>query len=307
MKHSPVDELYFKLFGEHPTKAGTALERLATIAYAEVKSTKASVDQRLKGSYSDSTYQIDGLAETDNGQEMIEAKDYTIRNDKVGRDDLQKLSGALLDLESISKGIFASATDYTKPAKQYADSTPQMPNAKPIELFDVRPSTEFDEKGRVKKICVRINIVAPAFENGSYKPVFTKDGYDKLQIDGLLGQPIEMHLEKFYDKNGKECTSFLQLTENISKNLNLNTQDTNISGTWKLKHTFIPFPNNKMYELDRIDYSIPIVHDYEEFTIESDGTPCLFIRSSDGKVDKLLTDKELKKYKFGNNGSVTKL
>lgn len=306
MKHSPVDELYYKLFGEYPTKAGTALERLATIAYTEVKANKSAVDQRLKGTYSNSTYQIDGLAETDDGQEMIEAKDYTIRNAKVGRDDIQKLSGALSDLENISKGVFASATDFTRPAKQYAESTPQMQNAKPIELFDIRPSTELDEKGRIKKICVQINIVAPNFERGSYKPVFTKDGYEKMQNDGLLGQPIEMRLEKFYDIDGKECTSFLELTENISKNLDINTQDSNICGTWDLNHMYIPFPNNKMYELDKIDYSIPIIRDNEEFTIESDGTPCLLIRSSDGKVDKLLTDKELKKYKFGNNGSVTK-
>ena len=33
MKHSPIDDLYNELFGEYPQKAGTALERLATIAY----------------------------------------------------------------------------------------------------------------------------------------------------------------------------------------------------------------------------------------------------------------------------------
>ena len=306
MEHSPVDDLYFELFGEYPSKAGTALERLATIAYSEVKAKKAAVDQRLKGTYSDSIYQIDGLAETDDGKEMIEAKDYTIRNDKVGRDDLQKLSGALLDLESISKGIFASATDYTKPAKQYANSTSQMPNAKPIELYGIRPSTELDEKGRVKKICVRINIIAPDFERGSYKPIFTKDGYDALRIDGLLGQPIEMHFEKFYDKNGTEKISFLELTENISKNMNSSTQDTTIDGIWNMNHMYMPFPNKKMYELDRIEYSIPIIRDNEEFTIEKDGSPCLLIRSSDGKIDKLLTDKELMKYKFCDDGSVIK-
>lgn len=306
MKHSPVDELYYKLFEEYPTKAGTALERLATIAYTEVKANKSAVDQRLKGAYSNSTYQIDGLAETNDGKEMIEAKDYTIRNDKVGRDDLQKLSGALVDLDNISKGIFASATDYTKPAKQYAESTPQMPNSKPIELYDIRPSTELDEKGRIKKICVQINIIVPDFARGSYKPIFTKVGYDALKIDGLLEQQIEMHLDKFYDKNGTEKISFLELTDNISKNLNINTQDTIINGIWEMNNMYMPFPNKKMYELDRIEYSIPIIRDNEEFTIEKDGSPCLLIRSSDGKIDKLLTDNELQKYKFDDNGSVIK-
>ena len=305
MEHSPVDDLYFKLFGEYPTKAGTALERLATIAYAEVKATKAAVDQRLKGIYSDSTYQIDGLAETDDGQEMIEAKDYTIRNDKVGRDDLQKLSGALLDLESISKGIFASATNYTAPAKKYADSTPKMPNAKPIELFDVRPSTELDEEGRIKQICFQINIVAPIFERGSYTPVFTKNGYDALQNDGLLGKPVQIRLENLYDINNNIVVTFHQLSSEVSKNLNLKSNDSEICGSWRTSNLYIPI-NNQMYELERIDYKIPISREKEEFTVESDGSPCLLIRSSDGKIDKLLTDEQLKKYKFNDDGSIIK-
>ena len=160
MEKSPSDELYYKLFGEYPSKSGIALERLATIAYNEIMANKAWVDQRIKGRYSDSVYQLDGLIATNEGQKMLEAKDYSIRGSKVGRDDLQKLSGALLDIDNISKGVFASATDYTKPAKQYAESTIKMPNAKPIELYEIRPSTEEDEKGRVKKICIQMNIVS---------------------------------------------------------------------------------------------------------------------------------------------------
>ena len=305
MKHSPVDELYYKLFGEYPTKAGTALEHLATIAYTEVKANKSAVDQRLKGTYSNSKYQIDGLAETDDGQEMIEAKDYTIRNDKVGRDDIQKLSGALSDLENISKGVFASATDYTKPAKQYAESTPQMPNAKPIELYDIRPSTELDEKGRVKKICVKMHIVNPVFEKGTYIPVFTKKGYDKLQKDNLLGKPIDMLFENFYDINNNIVVTFTQLTADVSKKLDLNSNDSQISGTWELPNLFIPI-NKQMYELEKINYKIPISREIEEFYIENEGEPCLLIRSLDRSIDKLLTDKDLKKYKFNDDGFVTK-
>ena len=305
MKHSPVDELYYKLFGEYSTKAGTALERLATIAYTEVKANKSAVDQRLKGPYSDSTYQIDGLAETDDGQEMIEAKDYTIRNDKVGRDDIQKLSGALSDLDNISKGVFVSATDYTKPAKQYAESTPQMPNAKPIDLYDIRPSTELDEKGRIKKICFQINIVAPDFKRGTYNTIFTKQGYDDLQNDNLLGKPIPMRFENFYDINNNIVVTFQQLTCEVSKKLDLKSNDSHISGTWETPNLYIPI-NGKMYALEKIDYKIPISRDTEEFTIENNGNPCLLIRSLDGNIDKLLTDKELKKYKFNDDGSVTK-
>ena len=305
MEHSPIDELYFKLFGEYPSKPGTALERLATIAYREVKAKQTAVDQRIKGSYSDSTYQIDGLAETDDGLEMIEAKDYTIRNDKVGRNDLQKLSGALLDLKDISKGVFASATDYTKPAKQYANTTPKMPNAKPIDLLDIRPSTELDEKGRIKKICIRINTITPEFEKGTYMPIFTKNGYDALQKDGLLGKPLQIQLENFYDKKKNIVNTFHKLINEVSKNIDLSSNVSQIKGTWITSEMYLTI-NNQMYELDKIDYSIPISIEEKEFTIENDGTPCLLIRSYDRKIDKLLTDEQLKKYKFNDDGSVTK-
>lgn len=50
----------------------------------------------------------DGLL---NGETMVESKDYTIDDRKVGRPDLQKLQGALTDLPQIKDGIFTSATD----------------------------------------------------------------------------------------------------------------------------------------------------------------------------------------------------
>ena len=40
---------------------------------------------------------------------MVESKDYTIDDRKVGRPDLQKLQGALTDLPQIKDGIFTSA------------------------------------------------------------------------------------------------------------------------------------------------------------------------------------------------------
>ena len=70
MKHSPIDDLYNELFGEYPQKAGTALERLATIAYNEICAQRTMVDQHMKGTYSGTDYQLDGLA-VRNGQQEI--------------------------------------------------------------------------------------------------------------------------------------------------------------------------------------------------------------------------------------------
>lgn len=306
MEKSPSDELYYKLFGEYPSKSGIALERLATIAYNEIMANKAWVDQRIKGRYSDSVYQLDGLIATNEGQKMLEAKDYSIRGSKVGRDDLQKLSGALLDIDNISKGVFASATDYTKPAKKYAESTIKMPNAKPIELYEIRPSTEEDEKGRVKKICIQMNIVTPDFNNGKYIPFFSKDAYKALELDGLLGIPINVQFDNFYDKNGNIKLTLLELTKSVSKEIQLHKVSSEINGVWELKNLYISLPNGKLYELDRIEYNIPIITDKEDIVIECNESPCLLIRSVDHKIDVLLTEEKLKKYKFEEDGTVTK-
>lgn len=56
----------------------------------------------------------------------------------------------------IKQGIFASATDYTAPAKKYANSTHINPSQKPINLLHIRPSTELDRKGRVERIIINI-------------------------------------------------------------------------------------------------------------------------------------------------------
>ena len=85
------------------------------------KESKVFNDQNLKGQFSQTFYQIDTLLRKAKGTIMGEAKDYTGRNAKVGRPDLQKLSDALCDLE-VTGGLFFSATDYTEPAKKYANA-----------------------------------------------------------------------------------------------------------------------------------------------------------------------------------------
>lgn len=69
---------------------------LVAAAFKIVTGQQLKYDQHLRGEYSETDYQIDGLNLDE--QKAIEAKDYTIDNRKVGRPDLQKLQGALSDL-----------------------------------------------------------------------------------------------------------------------------------------------------------------------------------------------------------------
>ena len=93
-KKSPIDNLFFDIFGYYPNKAGTAYEILVAAAIKIITGETIHYDQNLKGIYSKTNYQIDAINESEN--KIIEAKDYTIQNKKVGRPDLQKLQGALV-------------------------------------------------------------------------------------------------------------------------------------------------------------------------------------------------------------------
>lgn len=278
MKHSPIDELYNELFGEFPNKAGTALERLATIAYNEICAQRTMVDQRLKGTYSDTSYQLDGLAERDGHNEMIEAKDYSLADDKVGRDDIQKLAGALIDLDSIHGGVFASATDYTQPAIDYAEASERMPGGKHIDLYQVRNSTELDEQGRVKTIHVEYQAYYLEFDKGTYKPVFTKNGKDGILRDYPNGTNIAYHIAEFTDADGKVAKTIEELSRQTNKELSMHSDIDSLKGSWDVKGLYIRFPNGKLYEMARVDYEIPVCVLKDNFDITRDGTPCLLIK-----------------------------
>lgn len=60
------------------------------------------------------------------------------------------------------------------------------------------------------------------------------------------------------------------------------------------------------YEFSAIDYEIPVLVTNIYFCVKADGEPVLFISSEDGKVNTLITDKELRGYDFVNNRVVKK-
>lgn len=211
-KKSPIDELFKKLIGYYPTKEGAAYEIISIAVLSLIENKDAKHNQFLVGQ-SDSQYQLDGLID---GNIMVEAKDYTKRKDKVGRDDLQKLEGALTDLPQIKKGYFTSATEYTEPAQKYATGSSTNPLQKEIIPIELRPSTEEDEKGRIFQIQLDLTMVSPDFSNGKYNILFS-DENERLKLKNYLHNSglLKLHLkiEKLYDSDGK----VIETIENLYK------------------------------------------------------------------------------------------
>lgn len=302
-KESIIDDLYYNLYGEHQTKEGQALEHLSAVALKLLEETrKVQYDQQIRAKYSDTVYQVDGLVSNGDQQMMVEAKDYTARGKKVGRADLQKLEGALTDLD-IAEGIFVSATGYTNRAKPYAESTKVNPKQNPISLYHVRPSIPDDEKGRIKTIVVTIIANGLDFNRGTYKPIinddFLKSIKDRIAKDG---EKVIMTLSNFYDKEGNVVETFENITRQLNRDL---PQKVNkgyiLEGKWDFPiPVYISLGTFGDVMIDSIEYKIPTYRDECSFAINQDGNPVLLIKSEDGIINKLFTDKQLRQCSFGS-------
>lgn len=300
-QNSIVDDLYYKLYGEHQTKEGQALERLSAVAFKLLEEErKVQYDQQVRAKYSGTVYQIDGLIGEGNEQVMVEAKDYTVRGEKVGRADIQKLEGALTDLD-ISEGKFVSATDYTNRAKPYAKSTKVNPKQNPITLYHIRPSTLEDEQGRIKTIQVTMVAHGLAFEKGKYKPIINAEFFETIKNKiPLSGKELIVSLYQFYDKEG----NVVETVRNITYQLNFRLQDDyekgyELEGKWEfVSPVYMDVPSFGKVMIDAIQYKIPTYTDEFTFSINQEGKPVLLIKSEDGTIDKLFTDEQLKKFRF---------
>ena len=302
---SPIDEIFKAIFGGIPNKAGTAFEQLAAIAAHIIGGGNVKHDDKLRGEFSKTLYQLDVHHVTCNSATMGEAKDYTIRNSKVGRPDLQKLGGALPDLKNIDAGAFFSATGYTKPAKQYAEQAENI-TGKPITLYGLRPSTEFDEQGRIKTIVVTIHIITPQPDQATWLPHLTKNGQETLKLllqEGEDKFEYKMELRWFYDNTGKKLLSLQKLTSYGYGDINRDTEKSN--GCFCLKDHCINI-NVIFAELHGLEYEMSYNYEMLKLRITDDSENRMVLLDKDDNILKILTDNELRKYEFDASGNLKK-
>lgn len=283
---SPIDELFYSLMGFYPTKEGAAYEIISAAAISLFEQRETRHNQFVNG-LSESLYQLDGLIENDT---MIESKDYTKRGAKVGRDDLQKMEGALTDLSEIKKGYFTSATEYTEPAQMYAEATSKNPLQKEIIPVYLRPSTKDDEKGRVNKIQIQMNMIIPNFTNGIFNILYSnKEEEAKLQKFIGASAPISLTIKEFYDFSG----NVIETVENLCKEQQpkFPMDATEVDGVFNIK-AYIKI-NDSLFSIKGLKYHISVLHHTETFTIESKGDAKMLIKCDRLNINKLITDLEM--------------
>ena len=290
---SPIDEFFYGIYGFYPEKAGQAYELLVNAALKIInKDSDVKYNQFKEGIYSQQKYQLDGIKDD---KESIEAKDYTIRNEKVGRPDVQKQEGGLIDLP-YEGGIFASATGYTRNAEKYAEGTYRNPNGKPIDLYDIRPSTEEDEEGRIKTIIVNINSIYLDFNNWTVTPIFTKESRDEL-LNQFGENRIPIMMGAIYNSDKSIFITVKDWTNSLNSLINFENNNDVLIGETDFSNKYILI-QDALYGISKIRYQIPIRRDSQELRIEQDGNACLLVKNSDGTTNTLLTDVQLKNINF---------
>ncbi len=301
---SPIDEMFQEIFGEVPNKSGTAYEMLACIAEHLMSQGDVKHDDKIRGAFSNSLYQIDVFSEDGIDKSMGEAKDYTIQNKKVGRGDMQKLGGALPDLPDVTKGKFFSATGYTGPAKKYAEASEDFPSGKPIEIFEFRPSTERDEGGTIKTIVINMHFIIPHPQQGKWTPHVTENGKEAckaLVAEGETEFQYNLKLEKFYNNHGDEILSLHELTSQSYGEVNSDTKSAH--GCFLLNEHYI-YIEDVLVELKGLEYEIPHgeIHETMEIT---DNSSCRFVvKDSSGEIIRFITDEQIRNYRFDEEGNL---
>lgn len=305
---SIIDQFFNDLYGWTPQKEGAAFELLTAAALKILQKEKeVKYDQRIKGTHSDVVHQVDSLLTDTTGNEiMVENKDYSKRGDKVGYSDIAKLQGTMTDL-NVKEGFLVSATDFTNVVKKYAKGTTDNEEQKSITLCDVRPSTKEDEKNRVKEILCRLTVVDLDFDNAVLSIQFSTETHKEIFNDLKSLCPnnqesitIKEEISSFYDKQGNVIKTLKEITKSFS--LEQKGEKDVFEGIYEMPDAYT-YIQGKLYPCKGLLYKIPVIRYTTSFSVTKDGKPILLVKSSDGKINKLLTDEELRNVSF-NNGKV---
>lgn len=281
------DNLCQMILGFIPPKAGKSYEIMVNCVIAHLNSRGVVAEDVFKNSsYSNSKYQLDGVLEDEFNQvkAIIEAKNYLAAGTKVGRDDILKLAGTLLVHKDVKMGIFASATDYTKPAKQYPEDLCSA-DAKPIVLYLIRPVEDEDYANRIMQIECNMHIISRTPDNAQITIHWGEKGLNRLAEIGIKkGDAISYELMFFYDEQGKIIDTLANVT----------TLDQRTKGTWTFERQYYLKINDAYIPFESIDFQFETHISKSSFTVKAP-EPILYVRSEDGKTDCLISADDIKR------------
>ena len=137
-----------------------------------------------------------------------------------------------------------------------------------------------------------MTMVVPDYSNGKFDYAWTKEAIDKFEKNGLLDKQVTMVLDSFYNKNGEIDCLLMDFTRE-NQPIHVKMDDEYGQGCWLLPYRYIKY-EDELYGIKGIQYKIPYNRSTTTFKIEAEGTPKILIKSEDGKINKLLTNKQVR-------------
>jgi hypothetical protein len=169
--------------------------------------------------------------------------------------------------------------------------------AKQIGLYNIRPSTEKDEEGRVKTVILEFTITSLSFIGASFSPIFTKDGYSNMGKLFPTGQ-VQIKTNAIYNSNGSIYLTMEDWTKSLNYEYSLDDEEKEeISGKADFNEKYLKI-SEQLIGIKGINYKVPIQRSTEKVIIQQDGKACVYVKNEEGTVDTLLTDLQLKSIVF---------
>lgn len=277
---TPCDKLFYQLMHFYPSKAGTSFELIASAVTKIIQNSANAVhDIKIEG-MTTATHQIDGVVDN----VAVEAKDHAAgkQEQAVNIGEIRSFEAAICDIEQIEEGKFWTSTRFTKDAKKYAIGLSPAHRQKAIKMFQSRPSTEEDRKGRCEKIHLQIVACVP---NDEIQICVQQKVADYLN---LLPENQKVYTPIFYDAKGNQTRTF---DEAIS--LKYGDYENVINGKIKSENEYIKLENDTLLPVDGFKFDRTIYKEIVEHTIESNGEPVLLVECKEEKLNKLFTDIDL--------------
>ena len=237
-----MDDVFEQIFGYKPSKRGKGFEMLAGAVLKIInEANDITYDVKKTGLFSSDFYQIDVLVDDNNESLFVEAKDYSESKNKTGREDAQKLVGALNNLD-IDKGLLISATGFTTPTIKYSQATKVNPNAKEINLCLIRPANDKDTENLILEIVVDATFQMMDRSKSKTNMLLNQESLykamEELKKEGLCIGKHEARVDEFFDKNG----AHLSYVHDIITTKLPSESEGEHKGTWiPSEETFVKF------------------------------------------------------------------
>lgn len=313
---SEIDSIFYFLYGFYPTKEGQSFELLVGAVLKILNSSKRIVwDERARGEYDSNSYQIDVTVYGTDSHIAVEGKDHTKDEAPVGRPELDKLAGSLIEVNH-STGYFFSATGYTRDAIRKAKASAINPRAKRIDLYHLRASSILDRPNRIETFIVRFHLPEMDLNNTGLLPVLSPKEVAEL-FPGISEKVnLESRIRFQWNKNIITCYVGLFDSEGVKQGYYrfrktfaekfldvVENGNWRIEGTWDVEDGLIE-AHGKQLPLLQVNYRVAFNLTTVTDTISAIGSPILLVRSDENTLDKLITDHQLRGVTFHESGEI---